>query len=278
MLETLVIPVFAFLAGLLIGSFLNVCIYRWPRDLSVVRPRSHCPECERTIAWYDNIPLISYLLLRARCRYCQARIPLRYPAVELLTALLFGYFVWRFGLTPTGAKYCILSAILVALVFSDLEELILPDEFTLGGIVIGLIFAVVVPVPDVVAHAIASLSDLSLGQRTLSVAEAVLGIVLPSGSLWLGGFLFEKLRHKEGLGLGDVKMMAMIGAFLGIRGTLLTLIVGSVLGSVVGLLYIKITRQDAATYQLPFGTFLGIAGIGVALQGQRVIDWYAGSL
>ncbi|MDQ6707599.1 MAG: A24 family peptidase, partial [Acidobacteriota bacterium] len=103
-------------------------------------------------------------------------------------------------------------------------------------------------------------------------------VVLPSGSLWLGGFLFEKLRHKEGLGFGDVKMMAMVGAFLGIRGTLLTLIVGSVLGSVVGLLYIKITRQDAATYQLPFGTFLGIAAIGVALQGQRVIDWYAGSL
>ena len=268
----------AFLAGLLIGSFLNVCIYRFPRDLSVVRPRSHCPACERTIVWYDNIPLISYLLLGARCRYCQTRIPVRYPAVELLTALLFGYFVWRFGLTLTGAKYCILSAILVALVFSDFEELILPDEFTLGGTVIGLIFALLVPVPDIVAHAIASLADLSLSQRTLSVAEAVLGIVLPSGSLWLGGFLFEKLRHKEGLGMGDVKMMAMVGAFLGIRGALLTLIVGSVLGSVVGLLYIKITRQDAATYQLPFGTFLGIAGIGVALQGQRVIDWYAGSL
>ena len=269
---------FGLLAGLLIGSFLNVCIYRWPRDLSVVRPRSHCPACERTIAWYDNIPLASYLLLRGRCRYCQARIPMRYPAVELLTALLFAYFLWRFGLTLTGAKYCILSGILVALVFSDFEERILPDEFTLGGIVIGLIFAVLVPVPDIVAHAIASLADLSLSQRTLSVAEAVLGIVLPSGSLWLGGFLFEKLRHKEGLGMGDVKMMAMVGAFLGIRGALLTLIVGSVLGSVVGLLYIKITRQDAATYQLPFGTFLGIAGIGVALQGQRVIDWYAGSL
>lgn len=265
-------------AGLLIGSFLNVCIYRWPRDLSVVRPRSHCPACERTIAWYDNIPLASYLLLRGRCRHCQARIGLRYPAVELITALLFGYFLWRFGLTLTGAKYCVLSAILVALVFSDLEELILPDEFTLGGVVIGLIFAALVPVPDIVAHAIASLSDLPLGKRTLSIAEAVLGIVVPSGSLWLGGFLFEKIRHKEGLGLGDVKMIAMVGAFLGIRGALLTLIAGSVLGSVVGLLYIKITRQDAATYQLPFGTFLGIGAIGVALQGQRVIDWYAGSL
>ncbi len=263
------------LAGLLIGSFLNVCIHRWPRDLSVVRPRSRCPACEKPIAWYDNIPVLSYLVLRAKCRHCGIRIPARYPMVELLTGLLFAYFAWHLGLTPIAAKYCVLTAILVALVFSDIEERILPDEFTLGGIAIGLAFALFVPVPDVVAHAIFSLSDISLGNRALSMAEAALGIVLPAGSLWLGGFLFEKLRHKEGLGLGDVKMMAMVGAFLGIRGALLTLIAGSVLGSVIGLIYIKATRQDASTYQLPFGTFLGIAALGVALEGQRVIDWYA---
>ncbi|MDQ6708317.1 MAG: prepilin peptidase [Acidobacteriota bacterium] len=263
------------LAGLLIGSFLNVCIHRWPRDLSVVRPRSRCPDCEKPIAWYDNIPVLSYLALRARCRHCGTRISVRYPLVELLTGLLFAYFAWHLGLTLIAAKYCVLTAILVALVFSDIEERILPDEFTLGGIAIGLVFAFFVPVPDVVAHAIFSLSDISLGNRALSMAEAALGVVLPAGSLWLGGFLFEKLRHKEGLGLGDVKMMAMVGAFLGIRGALLTLIAGSVLGSVIGLIYIKATRQDASTYQLPFGTFLGIAALGVALEGQRVIDWYA---
>lgn len=266
------------LCGLLIGSFLNVCIHRWPRDLSVVRPRSRCPSCEKPIAWYDNVPVLSYLLLRARCRHCGGRISIRYPLVELLTGLLFAYLAWHLGLTIVAVKYCVLSAILVALVFSDMEERILPDELTLGGVLIGLVFAFFVPVPDIVAHAIASLSDISLGNRALSLAEAALGIVLPAGSLWLGGFLFEKIRHKEGLGLGDVKMMAMVGAFLGIRGALLTLIAGSLLGSVVGLIYIKATKQDASTYQLPFGTFLGIAALGVALEGQRVIDWYARSM
>ncbi|MGI8988666.1 MAG: prepilin peptidase [Bryobacteraceae bacterium] len=263
------------LFGLLIGSFLNVCIHRWPRDLSVIRPRSRCPSCEKPIAWYDNLPVLSYVLLRARCRHCGSRISVSYTVVELLTGLLFAYFAWHLGFTLIAAKYCVLSAILVALVFSDVEERILPDEFTLGGIVIGLVFALFVPVPDIVAHAIASLSDVTLGNRAFSMAEAALGIVFPAGSLWLGGFLFEKLRHKPGLGLGDVKMMAMVGAFLGIRGALLTLIAGSVLGSVVGLIYIRITRQDASTYPLPFGTFLGIAALGVALEGQRVIDWYA---
>lgn len=269
--------VLAFLAGLLIGSFLNVCIYRLPRDLSVVRPRSFCPNCQRPIAWYDNIPVLSYLLLRGRCRGCGLLISPRYPVVEILTALLFFLFVRAFGLTGVAFKYCILSATLVALIFADLEQRILPDEFTLGGTLAGVVLAWFVPVPDVVAHALLAIAGVDWGERPLSLAESALGATVPSGILWFGGFAFEKLRHKEGLGLGDVKMMAMIGAFLGLRAALLTLIVGSVLGSVTGLLYILVTRKDASSYQLPFGTFLGIGALGVAVAGQRVLHWY-GSL
>lgn len=254
----------AFLFGLLIGSFLNVCIHRMPKDLSVVRPRSHCPACEHMIAWYDNIPLVSYLLLRAHCRHCGARISPRYPAVELLTAALFAAAVAQHGATPAGLKLCLFAALMVGLLFSDLESLILPDEFTLGGLAAGLALAIFIPVDDVTAQALLWLAGVEAGPRLRSVAEAVLAAAIPAGFLWLGGWLFEKIRHKEGLGFGDVKLVALIGAFLGLRETLLTLLSGSILGSVVGLLYIKLTGKDAATYELPFGTFLAAAALAVA--------------
>ncbi|MCU1263388.1 MAG: type 4 prepilin peptidase 1, partial [Bryobacterales bacterium] len=257
MSETLLDAGLAGVFGLIIGSFLNVCIHRWPRDLSVVRPRSRCPQCEAPIAWFDNIPVLSYLLLRARCRHCGAPISIRYPVVELLTAALFFWFVWQLGPTLAAARYCIFSAMLVTLATADAETRLLPDEFTLGGMAAGFAFACFVPVPDTTAHALAEISGLTLPPRALSIGEALLGAIIPSGSLWLGGVLFEKMRHKEGLGFGDVKMMAMIGAFLGLKGALLTLIAGSLLGSVVGLTYIAITRKDAGSYQLPLGTFLG---------------------
>jgi leader peptidase (prepilin peptidase)/N-methyltransferase len=256
--------VLAFLFGLLIGSFLNVCIHRLPKDLSVVRPRSRCPACERTIAWYDNIPLLSYALLGGRCRHCGVRISPRYPLVELLTGLLFMAAVLDLGATPAAYKLCLLAALLVGLIFSDLEERILPDEFTLGGLAAGLLLAWFIPVGDGTADALLWLAGIPAGPRLVSLAEAALGAALPAGFLWLGGWLFEKVRHKEGLGLGDVKLVAMIGAFLGLRGALLTLLAGSVLGSVVGLFYIKLTGKDPATYQLPFGTFLGVAALAVA--------------
>ncbi len=256
----------AALLGLLIGSFLNVCIHRWPRDLSVVRPRSACPECEQPIAWYDNIPLISYVMLRARCRQCGIAISWRYPVVELLTAISFAYFVHHGGVSVQAAKYCVLAAILIGLIFSDLETLLLPDELTLGGIVIGLGFAFFVPVPDSMFQLVANLSGFDGRGRVGTVGEALLGAIVPAGTIWFGGWLFEKLRHKEGLGFGDVKMLAMIGAFLGIRGALLTVILGSVAGSIIGLAYIKITGKDASSYPLPFGSFLGAAALVAAIQ------------
>ncbi len=268
----------AFLFGLLIGSFLNVCIYRWPLDLSVVAPRSRCPQCDTPIAWYDNIPVVSYMILRARCRKCGKGISYRYPLVELLTAGFFAWIVARLGLTLGAAKFCILVAMLIALMFTDLEERILPDEFTLGGLLIGLAFSPFIRVPDITAHAVLGVMGVHLSDRGMSVAESVFGAILPAGTLWFGGWLFEKLRHKEGLGLGDVKMMGMVGAFLGVRGALLTLIAGSLAGSIIGMIYIKVTRQEMGSYQLPFGTFLAGAAIFATMTGPRLIDWYASLL
>jgi leader peptidase (prepilin peptidase)/N-methyltransferase len=168
---------------------------------------------------------------------------------------------------------------LVTLAFSDAETRILPDEFTIGGTVIGFLFAPLAPVPDGTFRAIASISGWShLDWRWYSVGEAALGSFLPAFALWFGGWLFQKIRHKDGLGFGDVKMMAMVGAFLGVRGTLLTLIVGSMLGSIIGIIYIKATKQDMGSYELPFGTFLAAAAVGVALVGGPVIDWYVRGL
>ncbi|MEO7650610.1 MAG: prepilin peptidase [Bryobacteraceae bacterium] len=270
MLEALLAGVF----GLVIGSFLNVCIFRWPRDLSVVRPRSFCPQCEKTIAWHDNIPVISYLWLRGSCRHCGFRIPIRYLLVELLTGILFFSFVAALGLGVHAFKFCLLSALLIGMIFADLEERILPDELTLGGAVAGVVLAWWVPVGDGLVRVILSLLDKHLDPRADSVAESVLGAAVPSLFLWLVGFLFEKIRHKEGLGFGDVKMMATLGAFLGLRETLFILIVGSLLGSVLGLAFILLARKESSTYELPFGSFLGVSAIGVCLWGQNVVGWY----
>ena len=264
----------AFLFGLLIGSFLNVCIYRWPRDLSVVRPRSHCPFCEKTIAWHDNIPLLSYLHLGGKCRACGARISPRYPAVELITGLLFGYFVWYVGLTLLAVKMCVFCAMLVALVVTDFEERILPDEFTLGGTLAGIVFAVFVPLRDPTAVAVLWLAGVQPSDRFLWIFSAAFGAAFPSLLLWFGGWAYFKLRKREGLGFGDVKLTAMLGAFLGLEGALLALVAASVVGSLLGFAYIKLTGKDTATYELPFGGFLGAAAIAIAVFGKQLLNWY----
>jgi leader peptidase (prepilin peptidase)/N-methyltransferase len=267
-IEALIALVF----GLLIGSFLNVCIHRWPRGRSVVKPRSHCVRCRKFIAWYDNIPLFSYLALGGRCRHCGARISLRYPAVEFLTAMLFFYQVRTLGLTLTALKMCVLCAIAVALIFCDLEKRILPDELTKGGIVLGLCFAPFVPVPDFTAEMFFGLAQMlfrlpgaQMPVWVRSVAESAVGAALPAFFLWFGGWMYSKIRHREGLGFGDVKLIAMVGSFFGLRGALLTLILGSFAGSVIGYGYVKLTGKDPATYELPFGSFLGAATLVAAV-------------
>jgi leader peptidase (prepilin peptidase)/N-methyltransferase len=268
--------ILAFFFGLLAGSFLNVCIHRWPRNRSVVKPRSHCVRCRKIIAWYDNIPLVSYAVLGGRCRHCGRRISPRYPLVELATGLLFFYFVSTLGPTAAAIKMCIFTAMLVALVFCDLEKRILPDELTVGGAAIGFVLALFVPVPDVTAGALLWVFGAEVSGTLQSLAESVCGALLPALMLWSGGWLYYKVRHREGLGFGDVKLIAMVGSFLGMRGALLTLILGSICGSVVGYGYIKATGKDAATYELPFGTFLGAAALAVAIVGQKMLGWYGG--
>jgi len=255
----------ALLFGLLIGSFLNVCIYRWPRDLSVVRPRSHCTSCDKMIAGYDNVPIFSFLLLRGRCRHCKARISLRYPAVELLTGALFFHFVYALGPTVAALKMCVLAALLIGLTFSDLEERILPDEFTKGGLALGFLFALFVPVPDNIGESILFLLGVDVNGPAASVVEAVFGAVLPAFFLWGAGELYFRIRHREGLGFGDVKLIAMVGSFLGLTGALWTLIIGGVSGSIVSVIYAKAAGKDLGTYELPYGTFLGVAALVLAV-------------
>ena len=267
MIEALVAALF----GLLIGSFLNVCIYRMPRDLSVIRPRSFCPECRQTIAWFDNIPLLSYALLAGRCRRCGYRIPWRYPVVELLTGSMFFCSFWFLGPTLAAAKFCVFSAILIALVFSDLEEHILPDEFTLGGTVVGVIFAAFVPMGGGIFFL---LFMTTKNQWLVSMGDSLLAAAVYSGALWVFRALYEKVRHREGMGLGDVKMAAMIGAFLGMQSALLAFMIGSLLGAIVGLCYIWFTGKDASTYELPFGSFLGTAALGVGFF-EVIFNWYS---
>jgi leader peptidase (prepilin peptidase) / N-methyltransferase len=252
----------AFFAGLLIGSFLNVCIFRLPRDLSVVAPRSFCPECEKQIAAWDNIPVLSYLILGGKCRHCGAKIPWRYPLVELATGLAFALAVGIAGLTLVTLKLAILWAILIDLIATDFEERILPDEFTLGGTLIALILAAFVPMEFgpvmMIFHDVAA-------PRLKSVGEAALGALFPCVTIWLVGWIYQKLRHKEGLGLGDVKMIAMIGAFLGLRDALVILILGSVAGAIGGIIYVLWTKKDMSTYELPFGSFLGLSTLAISI-------------
>jgi len=258
----------AALFGLVIGSFLNVCIYRLPRDLSVWNPpRSFCPACEKTIAWYDNLPIASYVLLRGKCRSCSESIHWSYPLVELLTSAAFFAAILKVGLGPEGIGLCLLSAILIELVFSDLEERILPDEFTIGGTVLGIAMSFWIPrhfgLPQIL------LSSLTNNERLLSAFDSAFTAAFCALVLWGVGAVYYRVRHKEGLGFGDVKMVAMIGAFLGMQGALFTMVLGSLLGSVIGIAFILIRKKDMASYELPFGSFLGIAALAVAF-------WQAG--
>ena len=247
----------ALVAGLLIGSFLNVCIYRWPRDHSIVWPGSRCTSCGHPIAWYDNVPLASYAVVGGRCRHCLARISWRYPLVEALTAGLFVAAVAVWGLTPAAGKFALFAFLQLGMIFSDFETRLLPDQFTKGGIVLGLALAWLVPLREGFVRYLL-LPDQT---RLASLLEAGFAAAFTSGALWLTGWVYSRVRKREGLGFGDVKMIAMIGAFQGISVAMLTLLVGCVGGSIIGLLYVWLAKKDMRTYELPFGSFLGAAAL-----------------
>jgi leader peptidase (prepilin peptidase)/N-methyltransferase len=240
------------ISGLLIGSFLNVCIYRIPRDISVVAPRSFCPECGVRVPWFDNVPLLSYVVLHGRCRDCKQRIGFRYPAVEAMTALLFAIIAYRYGWTPIAGKWLLWEAILVVLFWTDLEEQILPDELTLGGSVAGLIIACLLPIT-------APLTFTFLpGWRPVwkSLFDVALGVGLLALPMWLLGVLYEKVRHREGLGFGDVKLLIFMSTFLGFEHTLMATMIGAIGGSLVGIVYCLATHRKVSQTHLPFGSFL----------------------
>jgi leader peptidase (prepilin peptidase)/N-methyltransferase len=268
------IGVFVFLFGLVIGSFLNVCIVRIPGHKSVVMPASACTRCGSEIRPYDNIPVISWLLLRGKCRFCQAPISAMYPAVEFLTAVLFLGCYAAFGLTPEAFKWAAFSALMIVLVFTDLRERLLPDVVNYTGLCIGLIVSFFAPPMDGTANLIASRLFASAPPApVLSFADALLGAVIGSGLLWLVSEAYFRLRGREGMGLGDVKMMLMAGAFLGVKRTLLTIFAGSLLGSILGIAFI-LAKRKGSDYELPFGTFLGMAALLVVFFGTPVVNWY----
>jgi len=292
--------------GLTFGSFLNVCIYRWPRDLSVFQPRrSACPNCHGQIAAYDNIPVLSWLLLRGRCRQCKVSISPRYLLVELLTGLLFLACYGRFGLTLSTLKYCTLAFLLLGLIFTDAETKLLPDKMTLSGLVFGIAFSLLVPVNDLASQYLPGVvsfpvsSDISA--RLLSLADSLLGALVGSSFIYGAGAIYLRARGIEGMGFGDVKLMAMIGAFLGVKLTVFTIFTASIAGSIFGvstilIVWIKRTRrfaqrqhaslqearrrawQSAQTvyrhYEMPFGVFLGSMAMIAFFFGNQFLAWY----
>jgi leader peptidase (prepilin peptidase) / N-methyltransferase len=288
--------------GLAFGSFLNVCIYRLPRDRSVVSPGSACPVCTHGIRWYDNVPVLSWLILRGRCRDCKTPISPRYAVVELLTAALFLLCYFRFGLALETLKYCIFSFLLLGLIFTDAETKLLPDALTLPGLAAGLLFSVFVPVDDVIAQFFPGLWQLGEnGWRLRSLSDAVLGAIVGASFIYGSGFAYKLARGVEGMGFGDVKLMAMVGAFLGLKLTIFTIFTASVLGALFGLssipaVWIKRTRRRMIRghepraiasrrawnsaknvyryYAMPFGVFLGTMALVSVFFGKDIFRWY----
>jgi leader peptidase (prepilin peptidase) / N-methyltransferase len=263
-----------FVFGLVLGSFLNVCIVRLPAGKSIVLPASACPRCGKPIKPYDNIPVFSYIILRGKCRACGTRISPLYPVVELLTGLLFLGCYYVFGLTVEALKWAAFSSLMVVLVFTDLRERLLPDTVNFTGLIIGLGFSFFVKPHDGTAYWLANRwFDYPPPGAVLSVADALLGAAIGGGTLWIISEGYFRLRGREGMGLGDVKMMTMAGSFLGLKRTVLTLLIGSLLGSILGLAFI-VARRKGTEYELPFGTFLGMAALLVVFFGTPMVNWY----
>jgi leader peptidase (prepilin peptidase)/N-methyltransferase len=292
---------FIFVFGIVIGSFLNVCILRIPEDLSIVAPASRCPRCQTLINWYDNVPVFGWLWLRGKCRTCGLAISPMYPLVELATGLLFVACYLEFGLTQTAVKWLFFTCLLIVLTITDLRVRLLPDLVNWPGFVAGLFFSAVAPCGDGSAvFFFASLFHATPPRAVQGLLDALLGAAFGSFLLWGVAALYKRVRGREGMGMGDVKMMAMVGAFLGVRGAFLTILLGTVLGTLVGVMIIialyavgwqrklaeRASRRGlggvnalrwtiASQYQLPLGTFLGIAALLVVYFGPRMLTLWS---
>ncbi|MEN6483861.1 MAG: prepilin peptidase [Syntrophobacteraceae bacterium] len=245
--------VWVFAAGCCLGSFFNVVIYRLPAGKSLVTPGSHCPGCGHAIAFYDNIPILSYLLLMGKCRYCRGRISIRYPAVEAITGLFaLGLFL-RYGWEAQFAIEFVFISLLILITFIDLDTYEIPNVLSLSGTVFGFLCSFATP--------------------RLSWTDSLLGILIGGGSFYAIAALFQYLRKKEGMGMGDVKLLGMIGAFLGLPGVLLTIMVSSIVGTLAGLPVMWRSREGMST-RIPFGPFLAIGAICYLFWGPAFIQWY----
>ncbi|HKI25432.1 MAG TPA: prepilin peptidase [Candidatus Sulfotelmatobacter sp.] len=299
-------PVFTtaiFLTGLAFGSFLNVCIYRLPLGKSVVTPRSACPKCKHAIAFYDNLPVLSWLILGGRCRHCKTRISARYLLIELLTGALFVACYAVFGLTLSTLKYSCFAFLLLGLIFTDAETKLLPDKLTLPGLALGVAFSLMVPVNDLASQFLPGMINLpgsDVSARIFSLADSLLGAAVGASFIYGVGAIYLRWRGMEGMGFGDVKLMAMVGAFLGTKLTILTIFSGSVAGSLFGLTTVfivwlkrthrfmrRLANAPAARrrgwqsaqmvyryYQMPFGVFLGSMALLAFFFGNQCLRWY----
>ena len=297
-----------FAYGLCFGSFLNVCIYRLPRGLSVVKPRSACPHCGDPIPLYHNLPVLSWLILRGKCRSCQQNISPRYLVIEVLTGLLFLGCYLHFGLTLAALKCAVLGFLLLGLIFTDAETKLLPDAMTLPGLALGIAFSLVVPVDDLASRIMPGLVSFAMrgeiSWRLWSLSDSLLGAAVGASFLYGAAAIYLRARGVEGMGFGDVKLMAMIGAFLGTKLTVLTIFAASLAGSLFGLstvlaVWMKRIRRIQARrtsstefraaarrrawqsarlalryYEMPFGVFLGSMAILSFLFGNQLLRWY----
>lgn len=252
--DELVIALFFAAIGAVLGSFLNVCILRLPSEQSVVRPPSRCPRCGSGVRWYDNIPILSWLILRGRCRSCGNPISIQYPLIELATACIWAWMAMRFGNELEAVRGALFLTILLGIAMTDAREYIIPDEFSIGGLILGL--------------------GLSLVQGLEGLKYSAIGAVVGFVVLWLVAWLGKHAFKKEAMGGGDIKMMAMVGAFVGWKGVFLTIFLGSVVGTVVfGPLALIGKKKD-----VPFGIFLAMGAAVTFLWGDAVLEWYSGYL
>lgn len=256
---TLFLIVFAF--GAVIGSFLNVCIHRMPRDRSIVWPSSQCPSCGAGIRAYDNIPIISYLLLRGRCRACTGAISLRYPLVEALNGFCYAALLWRFGPAWSTFVYAIFCSAMIVITFIDLDFQIIPDRITLPGIPLGLLAGSLL------------LPDPFLRAAPLGWKASFIGAAAGFAFYYLIAWLSIAILKKEGMGGGDIKLMAVVGGFLGWKAVILTTFLGSLSGAIVGLGYMLLSGKGRGTL-IPFGPFLALGAIVSLFFGQEIIVWY----
>jgi leader peptidase (prepilin peptidase)/N-methyltransferase len=280
-----------FVLGLVFGSFLNVCISRIPRDLSIVLPRSFCPNCRAAISWRDNIPLVSWIVLRGRCRHCSLPISLRYPAVELLTAVLFVICYASFGWTWLALKACVLCFLVVGLIFMDAETGLLPHEFTYPGIGFGIASAWFGSFDSSGTHFLLDTFGPrgALSGPQLALLDSLAGAVFGAGFFYLAWALYYVVRRRSGMGFGDIALIAMVGAFLGLKLTVLVVFLSPILATIFGIALI-LTRRDAdngsgtevsatgkfLSREVRFGVFLGISSLIALLAGKQIWGWYFG--